>query len=200
MPILVLLRHGKSTYNLEKRFAGRLDIPLAEEGRQEAKEAARLLIGYRFDKAYTSSLQRAIHTLDIILSELNHPPIPIIKTPKLNERHQGILEGMSMEHADMKYGKEQAHIWERGYGSGPPGGETSKDLEARALSVLHQEIIPDLDQGKNVLVVSHSNPIRFMVKDIEKMDTESCKGLHIGNSVPLIYERNGGKFSKRQLI
>lgn len=88
---LVLVRHGESTWNDENRFTGWYDCPLSEKGLKEAHDGAKLLkdAGYTFDVAYTSTLQRAIKTLWIILEEMHLMYIPIVNTYRLNERHYG---------------------------------------------------------------------------------------------------------------
>ena len=91
MKKLVLLRHGESEWNKENRFTGWTDVDLSAKGHEEAAEAGRLLKeeGFTFDKAYTSYLKRAIHTLNHVLDELDENYIPIEKTWRLNERHYG---------------------------------------------------------------------------------------------------------------
>lgn len=88
---VVLVRHGESTWNDENRFTGWFDCPLSEKGLEEAHDGAKLLkkAGYTFDVAYTSTLQRAIKTLWIILEEMHLMYIPIVNTWRLNERHYG---------------------------------------------------------------------------------------------------------------
>lgn len=88
---LVLVRHGESTWNDENRFTGWYDCPLSEKGLKEAHDGAKLLndAGYTFDIAYTSTLQRAIKTLWVILEEMHLMYIPIVNTYRLNERHYG---------------------------------------------------------------------------------------------------------------
>src|SRR6267154_2098613 len=93
MPILIIVRHGQSTWNLENRFTGEVDVDLTPLGEKEAKKAGGLLKAYHFDKAYTSVLKRAIHSLDIILEETGNTHIPVIRTPALNERNYGDLQG-----------------------------------------------------------------------------------------------------------
>ncbi len=91
---LVLVRHGESTWNDENRFTGWYDCPLSEKGLKEAHDGAKLLkdAGYSFDIAYTSTLQRAIKTLWVILEEMHLMYIPIVNTYRLNERHYGGTE------------------------------------------------------------------------------------------------------------
>ncbi len=117
MKKLVLLRHGESEWNRENRFTGWTDVDLSEKGHEEAKEAGRLLKeeGIVLDRAYTSYLKRAIHTLNHVLDELDENYIPVEKTWKLNERHYGALQGLNKAGTARKYGDEQVLIWRRSF-------------------------------------------------------------------------------------
>src|SRR5512140_1506233 len=119
---VVLLRHGESTWNKENRFTGWTDVDLSERGREEAREAGRLLKegGYVFDLAYTSVLKRAIRTLWITLDEMDLMWIPVIRSWRLNERHYGALQGLNKKDTAEKFGMEQVHIWRRSYDIPPP--------------------------------------------------------------------------------
>ena len=112
---LVLLRHGESTWNKENRFTGWTDVDLSERGREEAKEAGRLLKegGYVFDTAFTSVLTRAIRTLGIALDVLDELWIPVTKDWRLNERHYGALQGLNKAETAAKHGEAQTKIWRR---------------------------------------------------------------------------------------
>ena len=94
---LVLLRHGQSTWNRENRFTGWTDVPLTDTGRDEAREAGTLLreAGFSFDRAFTSTLKRAIHTRWIGLEELDQMWLPVTRSWRLNERHYGDLQGLN---------------------------------------------------------------------------------------------------------
>src|SRR5579864_6811785 len=102
---LVLLRHGQSTWNLSNRFTGWTDVDLTDLGREEAREAGRLLKegGYVFDVAYTSVLTRAIKTLGIALNALDLLWIPVVKDWRLNERHYGALQGLNKKETTDKH-------------------------------------------------------------------------------------------------
>src|SRR5260370_1408840 len=122
MYTLVLLRHGESTWNKENRFTGWTDVDLSERGREEAKEAGRLLKdgGYVFDIAFTSVLKRAIRTLGIGLDVLDQLWIPVTKHWRLNERHYGALQGLNKAETAAKHGEVQTKIWRRSYDIPPP--------------------------------------------------------------------------------
>lgn len=92
---VIMLRHAQSQWNLENRFSGWADPPLTTDGIAEAEAAGRLLFesGIRFDIAYSSRQQRAVHTLDILLESLGQSGIPRYQDWRLNERHYGVLQG-----------------------------------------------------------------------------------------------------------
>src|SRR5512145_3247725 len=119
---LVLLRHGESTWNKENRFTGWTDVDLSDKGREEAREAGRLMSAerYEFDVAYTSVLKRAVRTLWIALDELDMMWIPVHRSWRLNERHYGDLQGLNKAETAAKFGEAQVKIWRRSYSTPPP--------------------------------------------------------------------------------
>src|SRR5687768_17487043 len=106
---MVLLRHGESTWNKENRFTGWVDVDLSERGREEAREAGRLMAAERFefDAAYTSVLKRAIRTMWIALDEFDMMWIPEYRSWRLNERHYGGLQGLNKAETAAKHGEDQ---------------------------------------------------------------------------------------------
>src|SRR5688572_2046306 len=131
---LVLLRHGESTWNRENRFTGWTDVDLSEKGREEAREAGRLMGAekYEFDVAYTSVLKRAIRTLWISLDELDMMWIPVHRSWRLNERHYGGLQGLNKAETAKKFGDEQVLVWRRSYDVPPPPLEARDPRSERA--------------------------------------------------------------------
>lgn len=188
MATLVLIRHGESQWNLENRFTGWIDIPLTDKGREEARRGAELIKGIKFDKAYTSVLDRAIETLDIILKVIGQEKIPIEKDQALNERHYGELQGLNKAETAKKFGDKQVHIWRRSYDVAPPGGESLKDTAARTLPYFKKKIVPDLKAGKNILVSAHGNSLRSIVMHLDKLTKEQVLNLNLGTGVPIVYE------------
>jgi 2,3-bisphosphoglycerate-dependent phosphoglycerate mutase len=188
MALLVLVRHGESQWNLENRFTGWVDVPLTETGRREARRAATLLDGLRFDRAFTSVLQRAIETLDIILRAIDQTDLPIERNAALNERHYGELQGLNKAETAQKFGAEQVHIWRRSYDVAPPGGESLKDTAARTLPYFEQAIVPHLRAGENVLVAAHGNSLRSIVMHLDRLSPAEVLDLNLATGVPIIYE------------
>lgn len=188
MTTLVLVRHGESQWNLENRFTGWIDVPLTDKGREEARRAGEKIKGIKFDKAYTSVLQRANETLTIILKIIGQEKIPIEKDQALNERHYGDLQGLNKAETAKKYGDEQVHIWRRSYDVAPPNGESLKDTAARTLPYFEKKIVPDLKAGKNILVAAHGNSLRSIVMHLDKLTREQVLELNLGTGIPIIYE------------
>ena len=188
MATLVLVRHGESLWNLENRFTGWIDVPLTEKGEEEARCAGEKIKGIKFDKAYTSVLQRAGKTLLIILSVIGQEKIPVEKDQALNERHYGDLQGLNKAETAKKYGDEQVHIWRRSYDIAPPGGESLKDTAARTLPYFEKKIMPDLKAGKNILISAHGNSLRSIVMHLDKLTKDQVLRLNLGTGVPIVYE------------
>jgi 2,3-bisphosphoglycerate-dependent phosphoglycerate mutase len=197
MPNLVLLRHGESQWNLENRFTGWTDVPLSAKGEQEAHEAGEKLKTFKFDKAYTSVLKRAIDTLQIVLKIIGQPHIPVEYDKALNERHYGALQGLNKAETAKKYGDQQVKLWRRSYDVPPPKdvtelnplgmSESLKDTAARTLPYFETRIIPDIRAGKNILVSAHGNSLRSIVMQLDNLTKQQVIDLNIPTGVPLLY-------------
>ena len=187
--MMVLVRHGQSEWNLKNLFTGWKDPDLTELGIAEAHEAGQKLKarGLGFDKAYTSVLVRAQHTLRLILDELGQPDLPTIRDQALNERDYGELTGLNKDDARKRWGEEQVHIWRRSYDVPPPGGESLKDTLARALPYYMKMIQPDVLTGKRVLVVAHGNSLRSLIMAIEGLSPEEILKRELATGVPVVY-------------
>jgi 2,3-bisphosphoglycerate-dependent phosphoglycerate mutase len=203
MGTLVLLRHGESQWNLENRFTGWVDVPLSPKGEEEARQAGEKLkaAGIRFDLAFTSVLQRAIRTMEIVLEILGQNNIPVEKDQALNERHYGDLQGLNKAETAKKFGDEQVHIWRRSYDIAPPGGESLKDTAARTLPYYEAKIFPLVKVGKTVLVAAHGNSLRSLVMHLDHLTREQVLELNLGTGVPIVYELNAeGKVQSKQVL
>ena len=212
---LVLLRHGESTWNRENLFTGWTDVDLSDRGREEAREAGRLLRegGYVFDVAFTSVLKRAIRTLDIALDALDLMWIPVTKHWRLNERHYGALQGLNKAETAARYGEAQTKIWRRSYDIPPPPlspdderhpsrdpryasllpgelplTESLKDTVARFLPFWHEPIAPAIRSGKRVLIAAHGNSLRALVKYLDHVSDADIVERNIPTGIPLVYE------------
>lgn len=209
---IVLLRHGESQWNKENRFTGWTDVDLSAKGCEEAKEAGKLLQkeGFRFDRAYTSVLKRAIRTLWIALDEMDLLWLPVEKSWRLNERHYGALQGLNKSETAAKYGEQQVHIWRRSYdvlpplleksderhpsndprykGIDAPAGEALKQTVDRMLPYWTETIAPAVLRGEKVLIAAHGNSLRALVKYLDQMSEAAIMELNIPTGIPLVYE------------
>ncbi|HXW21078.1 MAG TPA: 2,3-bisphosphoglycerate-dependent phosphoglycerate mutase [Roseiarcus sp.] len=190
--LLVLVRHGQSEWNLKNLFTGWRDVDLSPRGVEEAREAGRRLKrqGLSFDVAFTSALIRAQNTLKLILEEIGQNSLPTSRDQALNERDYGDLVGLNKDDARKKWGEEQVQIWRRSYDVAPPGGESLKDTVARALPYYCQHILPDVLNGKRVLVAAHGNSLRALVMVLDRLTPKTIPSLELETGVPLVYRLN----------
>lgn len=187
MAKLFLVRHGQSQWNLENRFTGWKDVDITELGEEEAQRAGQSLKDEQIDRAFTSKLVRAQHTLNIILDECGNTDIPVIMNEALNERSYGDLEGLNKAETAEKYGAEQVHIWRRSFDIAPPGGESLKDTYERVIPYFESNIKPQLEQHKNVLIVAHGNSLRALIMYLEHLSPEEILKREIATGEPLTY-------------
>ncbi len=200
MPQLVLVRHGQSLWNLEDRFTGWVDVPLTAQGQEEARRAGQKLREFNFHVAYTSGLQRAQATLDLLLASAG-VSLPTIRDDALNERHYGDLQGLNKAQTAEKFGKDQVHIWRRSYDVPPPGGESLEMTAARTLPFFDRCIMGDIAQGKNVLVVAHGNSNRSIVMKLDGLTKTEVLELNLGTAVPVVYELTpSGEVLSKQIL
>ncbi len=211
MPNVILIRHGESQWNLENRFTGWVDVPLSPKGEQEAKAAGEKLKSFKFDKAFTSKLQRANNTLKFILQASGQENIPTEFDEALNERHYGALQGLNKAETALKYGDEQVKIWRRSYDIPPPTDKTEqnpegkseslKDTAARTLPYWEKNIFPEIKNGKNIIVAAHGNSLRSIVMHLDNLTKEQVLELNIPTGAPLLYifDGNGTILEKKYL-
>lgn len=211
---LVLVRHGESTWNLENKFTGWYDCPLSPKGVEEVTQAGQLIkaAGISPDVAHTSLLRRAIKTLFHVMDETDSLWINVHKAWQLNERHYGNLQGLDKQETVDKYGKDQVLVWRRSYDIPPPtvdkssphhpsndpryaGFEFADDFTEslsttldRVLPYYESEVVPQLKDGKTVLVAAHGNSLRALVKHLDGIDEETIAELNIPTGTPLVYE------------
>ena len=197
---LVLVRHGQSEWNEKNLFTGWKDPGLTAKGVEEAKSAGIQLRteGFQFDVLFTSDLFRAQKTGEIILKELGATNLPVVKNQALNERNYGDLSGLNKDEAREKWGDEQVHIWRRSFDTPPPGGESLKGTAERVLPYFKKEILPQLLEGKNILIAAHGNSLRSLVMELDQLTKEQVVKLEIATGDPIYYEiTSSGKVIKK---
>ena len=209
---LVLLRHGQSAWNKTNQFTGWVDVPLTEQGVEEAKNGGRLLSekGVLPDIVFTSLLRRAINTANVALDEADRLWIPVTRNWRLNERHSGALQGKHKTEIREEYGDEKFMLWRRSYATPPPqidpndeyaqnndpryAGEPVPDCEAlsnvvtRVKPYFESDIIPELKTVKTVLIAANCNSLRAIVKMLDDLTEEEISKVNIPTAMPLLYE------------
>ncbi|MEM5501954.1 2,3-bisphosphoglycerate-dependent phosphoglycerate mutase [Ahrensia kielensis] len=201
---LILVRHGQSEWNKLNLFTGWKDPDLTAQGIEEAQEAGRALAekGFKFDIAFTSVLQRAEKTCQMILDGVGQSDLETIHDQALNERNYGDLAGLNKDDAREKWGEEQVHIWRRSYDTPPPGdeGESLRDTGARVWPYFMTDILPRVLRGETVLVAAHGNSLRSLIMVLDRMDKESILKLNLGTGVPIVYELNADSTVKSKEV
>lgn len=198
MAYLVLVRHGESEWNAKGIWTGWTDILLSDKGRQEAKDAAEQLRGIKFDIAFTSTLSRAKETLEIIKQTLGIPDLPTIQSPALNERDYGDYTGKNKWEVKKQLGLEDFQKLRRGWNWPVPNGETLRDVYERSVPYYQQEILPKIQEGKNVLISAHGNSLRALVKYLDGLSDSDVESLEIATGEVIVYkiDENGNISSK----
>lgn len=215
---IVMIRHGESEWNQKNLFCGWYDADLSDKGREEATSAGKALKaeGYQFDVAHTSVLKRAQITLNSILQELGQTDIPINKTWRLNERHYGGLTGLNKAETAAKYGEAQVQIWRRSFDIPPPAMEKDhayydnivndpryagdpkpeefpmyeslKLTIARTLPYWNNVIVPQIKEGKKIIIAAHGNSLRGIVKHLDDLSDAAIMELNLPTGIPFVYE------------
>ena len=212
---LVLLRHGQSEWNAAGIFTGWENAHLTAHGELEAARAGALLAGHGVlpSSVHTSLQRRTIRTADLALAAADRDWIPVRRSWRLNGRHYGALQGQYKAEAIGEYGERQVRLWRRSYDATPPAAapetwrlllddpryamlppearprtESLRDVSARLLPYWYDAIVPDLLAGGCVLVVSHGNTLRALVKHLESIPDDQIAELDIPTGIPLVYE------------
>jgi len=218
MSYLILVRHGQSVWNLEKKFTGWVDVDLTENGKLEAKKAGNLikLKNINVDIYYSSFQLRAKNTLKLIKQELHDTKVSK-EAWQLNERHYGALTGLNKDEMKVKLGEEKVHQFRRSWDLRPdpldrnnpfhpinidtykeipnnriPDTESLKDTYERVLEFYNQEIENKISNN-NILISAHGNSIRALCKYLFKLDENQISKLEIPTGNPLLIILDGNK-------
>ena len=211
MSYLILVRHGQSIWNLEKKFTGWVDVDLTENGKSEAKKAGELIKKEQIEvNFYYSSFQlRAKNTLKLIKEILQDNRI-FNEAWELNERHYGALTGLNKDEMKIKLGEERVHQFRRSWDLRPdplekknpyhpvniktyekipsnkiPDTESLKDTYDRVIKFYKQEI-ENKTPNNNILISAHGNSIRALCKYLFKLDENQISKLEIPTGNPLL--------------
>ena len=210
---VILVRHGQSLWNLEKRFTGWVDVDLTDNGKLEAKKSGELIKKEQLniDLYYCSFQLRAKNTLKIIQDELNdHKEVK--EAWQLNERHYGALTGLNKDEMKIKLGEEKVHKFRRSWDLRPepldqrspfhplnidtykkipkeniPDTESLKDTYERTTKFFKSNIEDKINNG-NIVISAHGNSIRSLCKYLFKLDENQITKLEIPTGNPLLID------------
>lgn len=179
---LVLIRHGESEYNKQDLATGLLNPPLTILGMKQAVACGKLLSNTKFDSVYTSVLDRATHTADLIIQQNQFNSKDIIRSSSLNEKADGILEGNKRQQLISTLG-DKWDLWKRTIDHSAPGGETVNEIYKR-VNDFYDTITP----VDNILIVSHQYPIRCLLIRFKELSINDIFDLEVNNAFPYIIE------------
>jgi len=210
---LILVRHGQSVWNLEKRFTGWVDVELSDKGKSEANQSGELIkkLNLKINSFFSSYQKRAIDTLELILNTINSKPNQITKAWELNERHYGELTGLNKDQMKKVYGEKKIHIFRRSWNISPaplnknnpnhplnieiynniprnkiPDTESLKDTYERVIYYYLKNIEPLIQNGQNVLISAHGNTLRALCKKLFNISDKNIARLEIPTGNPLL--------------
>lgn len=222
---LILLRHGQSEWNKQNLFTGWVDIPLSQQGVDEALAAGKQIKDIPIDFIVTTTLIRAQMTA--MLAMIGHSSgkvpvvlhdgegkvgdwaqiyseaarrmcIPVVRCWELNERMYGELQGLNKAETAQKFGPEQVKLWRRSYDIRPPHGESLKMTAERSIPYFEEKIVPLMKEGYTVLVSAHGNSLRSIIMDLDHLSEEEVLHLEIPTGVPIIYDYVDGLFIRKK--
>jgi broad specificity phosphatase PhoE len=167
---LVLVRHGETDWNRERRFQGHADTSLNDAGRRQAGELAEILRGERFNAVYTSPLRRASETATIVAAQLG---LEAWELEALREIDVGDWQGLTVDEVRAHFSDQAAVAWHSGW----PNGETHDELGARVLPALLD--LGSRHAGDRILGVTHAGPIRVALAAAAGLTHEESRA-HVG--------------------
>lgn len=179
---VLIVRHGETDYNATRRWQGQLDIPLNDAGREQARMLADSIHLEPIDAIFSSDLQRAWETAQIIARRTHHSIIP---EPRLREVALGVFQGLTSSDIETIY-PEYKHRWDLDDQFQVPGGESRKMLQARAYEAW--EAITDMPELRTVLMVSHGGTMRLLLRRV--LNVDASYPLHFNNTSLTIVERD----------
>ncbi len=174
---LIVIRHGETAWNREKRMQGTTDTELSEVGRAQAQALGRRLAGSGFGALYSSDLARARETARAIAA---HTGRVLVEEPRLQERRFGIFEGLIAEEIKSRYPQEHARFTSRDPDYEVPGGESAGGFTRRCIGCLSE--IAGRHRGEEVVVVTHGLVLDALYRAAHGLDHGAPRPLPLINA------------------
>ncbi|NSX04573.1 histidine phosphatase family protein [Cupriavidus gilardii] len=165
---LIVIRHGETAWNRERRLQGQLDIPLNETGHAQARALAGSLAGEPIDAIYSSDLSRAMQTAAPLSEALG---MPVQSEPRLRERCYGTLEGMTYAEVAQQRPEDFARWQARVPDYAPPQGESLRDFHERAIEVVLALV--RRHPGERIALVAHGGVLDCLYREATGMTLEA---------------------------
>lgn len=200
---LILARHAESEWNATGKWTGITDVHLSEKGFHESALLGLALKDTELtvQQAYCSNQVRTLETLQGILNTSQQLDVPLLRSEALNERDYGEYTGKNKWDMQKLVGDKEFTAIRRGWNHPVPGGETLKTVYQRVVPFYQQSILPNLIEGKNVLVVAHGNSLRALIKYLEKISDAAVEDLEMPFGNILIYDvDNKGRMTAKQEV
>ena len=185
---LVVVRHHESEWNKLGLWTGLTDVKLTDYGAEKAREMGQAIKDICIDAAYTSRQIRSVQTLVNMMPSCTVTDIPIKSVTALNERDYGDYTGKNKWEIEKEVGTEEFTKIRRGWDHPIPNGETLEMVYDRAVPFFRSTIVPDLETGKNILIVAHGNSIRALMKYIENIPTDKISSINMEFGEIIIYD------------
>ena len=199
MAYLILIRHGLTDWNSAGRWQGLTDIPLNEEGREQARQAAETIRDIKVDLGFTSVLKRTQQTSEEICNKLGHS-CPVFAESALNERDYGIYTGKNKWEVKKELGEKEFSKLRRGWNQKILQGESLKDVYNRVVLFYRQKILPEIKKSKNIMVVSSGNTLRALIKYLENISDKDSTSFELNFGEVRIYQLNDkGKIISKEV-
>ncbi len=187
---LYLVRHGETESNKQKRYQGWTESPLSEKGLRQAENAGLFLSRMEVSAVYSSDLNRAVNTAQVIGAARGLKPKV---TPLLREIHFGEWEGLTFEEIEKSWGHQISSWLDDPFHKAAPGGETLEKVCQR-MRIFLEEVSGIHQDGDRLVAVSHGGSIRALLYNLLSLDLPSFWEIRIDNASISLVRREGEQF------
>lgn len=195
MASIIFLRHGQAKNNTERVLAGRTPgVPLTDNGIDQAKMAAKFIEKMNVGKIYSSPIERALKTAEIVA---NHNSIDIISDERLIELDMGKFTGMKYDEIFSKHGNVFLKFYSGDLELAHNGVETFAEVKSRVLGIIDHVI--DQHKNENILLVTHMDPIKAVLSSVMDLKPQSLFELIVANASLTVFNEYEGNLSLKAI-
>ena len=195
MGSIIFLRHGQATNNTERVLAGRTPgVPLTDDGIEQAKKAAEFIEKMNVAKIYTSPIDRAKQTAEIVG---NHNSIEVIPDERLIELDMGKFTGMKYDEIFSSHGNVFLKFYSGDLELAHNGVETFDMVKKRVLDIVDH--VSNQHKNENVLLVTHMDPIKAVLSSVMDLKPQSLFELIVANASLTVFNEFQGNLSLKAI-